>query len=241
MVPEGHFHMRPFQWHLREHCRFPQSLDILLPSSEIISVHLELWQKPVNVTRGSVPHPKDHSIKIFTTAAKIGWGAHLNQNSTKHSRTEGSISRPEDFQGPVSKSNSVDSYRRLNSGSLNKQQAGNPPCRVVCSPVEIHDLVPSVPNNPMSQHIPGCLNVMADSLSRSHQIQSTEWSLHPQVFKHICQKWFTPLATSLNHKFPLYVSPVSDQHALEIDALNIDLSGFIAYAYPPTALLYKMI
>ena len=63
-----------------------------------------------------------------------------------------------------------------------------------------------------ARHIPGCLNVMADRLSRSNQVQSTEWSLHPQVFKQICQKWFTPhvdlFATHLNHKLPLYVSPV---------------------------------
>ena len=32
---------------------------------------------------------------------------------------------------------------------------------------------------------------MADLLSRSNQVQSTEWSLHPQVFNQICQKWFT--------------------------------------------------
>ena len=42
-----------------------------------------------------------------------------------------------------------------------------------------------------ARHIPGCLNVMADLLSRSNQVQSTEWSLHPQVFKQICQKWFS--------------------------------------------------
>ena len=32
-----------------------------------------------------------------------------------------------------------------------------------------------------ARHIPRCLNVMAN-LSRSNQVQSTEWSLHPQVF-----------------------------------------------------------
>ena len=42
-----------------------------------------------------------------------------------------------------------------------------------------------------ARHIRGCLNVMADLLSRSNQVQSTEWSLHLQVFKQICQKWFT--------------------------------------------------
>ena len=32
-----------------------------------------------------------------------------------------------------------------------------------------------------ARHIPGCLNVMAGLLSRSNQVQSTEWSLHPGV------------------------------------------------------------
>ena len=61
-----------------------------------------------------------------------------------------------------------------------------------------------------ARHIPGCLNVMADLLSRSNQVQSTEWCLHPQVFKQICQK------------LPLYVSPVPDPRAWDIDALNIN-------------------
>ena len=76
------------------------------------------------------------------------------------------------------------------------------------SPVENHDLVPSFPS---------FLNMMADLLSRSNQVQSTEWSLHPQVFKRICQKWFT------RHK------------------LTINWYGLTVYAYPPTALLYGLI
>ena len=96
-----------------------------------------------------------------------------------------------------------------------------------------------------ARHIPGCLNVMADLLSRSNQVQSTEWSLHPQVFKQICRKWFTPhvdlFATYLNHKLPLYVSPIPDPQAWDIDALNIDWTGLTAYAYPPTALLHRVI
>ena len=80
-----------------------------------------------------------------------------------------------------------------------------------------------------ARHIPGCLNVMASLLSRSNQVQSTEWSLHLQVFHQICQKWFTPhvdlFATHLNHKLPLYVSPVPDPNAWDIDALNINWTG----------------
>ena len=58
-------------------------------------------------------------------------------------------------------------------------------------------------------------------------------------------KWFTPhvdlFAPRLNHKVPMYVSPVSDQNAWDIHALNITWSGLTAYAYPPMALLHRVI
>ena len=58
-------------------------------------------------------------------------------------------------------------------------------------------------------------------------------------------KWFIPhvgpFATHLNHKVSFYVSSVPDQHAWDIDALNIISSGLPAYAYPPTGLLHRVI
>ena len=75
--------MRPFQFYLKEHWRYPQSLDSLLPWTEAISVHLDWWQNPSNVMRGADLHPKDHSIQLFTDASNEGWGTHLDQSSTK--------------------------------------------------------------------------------------------------------------------------------------------------------------
>ena len=46
MVPEGCLHMRPFQFHLKEHWRYLQSLDTLLSWSETISAHLEWGKTP---------------------------------------------------------------------------------------------------------------------------------------------------------------------------------------------------
>ena len=83
IVPEGRLHMRPFQFHLKEHWRFPQSLDNLLPWTETISAHLECWQNPTNMMKGADLHPKDHSIQLFTDASKEGWGTDLEQSSTK--------------------------------------------------------------------------------------------------------------------------------------------------------------
>ena len=79
MVPEGRLHMRPFQFHLKEHWRYPQSLDCLLPWTESFSAHLDWWQNPVNVLEGADLHPKDHSIQLFTHSSNKGWGARLEQ------------------------------------------------------------------------------------------------------------------------------------------------------------------
>ena len=156
------------------------------------------------------------------------------KNSTqKCSRAEGGFSGLSEVQGPVSKPNSVGCYRQLNSSSLHKQTRRNPVGGDVRSPVEDHELVPSLPDNIKSQ-----------THSRVSECDGRP-SLHPQVFKQIWLKWFTPhvdlFATRLNHKVPLYVSPVSDQNAWDIDALNINWSGLTAYAYLPTVLLHRVI
>ena len=69
--------MRPFQFHLKEHWRYPQSLDSLLPWTEAIAAHLDWWQNPSNVMRGSdlrisispVPDPKAWDIDTLN----INW------------------------------------------------------------------------------------------------------------------------------------------------------------------------
>ena len=48
-------------------------------------------------------------------------------------------------------------------------------------------------------------------------------------------------ATKLNHKLPIYVSPVPDGNAMNIDALNISWEGLDGYAFCPVALIPKVI
>ena len=67
--------MGPFQFRLKEHWRFPQSLDTLLPWTETILAHLEVWQNPTKVMKGADFHPKNHSIQLFTDTSNEGWGA----------------------------------------------------------------------------------------------------------------------------------------------------------------------
>ena len=257
MVPEGRLHMRPFQFHLKEHWRYPQSLDSLLPWTEAIAAHLDWWQNPSNMMKGADLHPKDHSIQLFTDASNEGWGAHLDQNSTKGLWSD----REKRLHINVLELKAVSlALRNFKDQCQNQtvlvatdnstvvayinKQGGTHSAEMCALLWKIMTWCHHYHITLKARHIPGCLNVMAD-LSRSNQVQSTEWSLHPQVFKQICQKWFTPhvdlFATHLNHKLPLYVSPVPDPKAWDIDALNINWTSLTAYAYPLTALLHRVI
>ena len=257
MVLEGGIHMRPFQFHLKDHWRYPQSLDSLLPWTEAIAAHLDWWQNPSNMMRGADLHPKDHSIQLFTDASSKGWGAHLDQSSTKGLWSDQEKRLHINVLELKAVSLALQSLKDQCQNQtvlvatdnttvvayINKQ--GGTHSAEMCALLwKIMTWCHHYHITLKARHIPGCLNVMAD-LSSSKQAQSIEWSLHPQVFKQICQKWFTPhvdlFATHLNHKLPLYVSPVPDPKAWDIDALNINCTGLTAYAYPPVALLHRVI
>ena len=93
-------------------------------------------------------------------------------------------------------------------------------------------------------HIPGRLHVVADKLSRLGQTIQTEWSLLLEVFKAICSRWHRSeidlFATRFN-KLLLFVSPVPDPMATAVDALSLPWEGLDAYAFPPAAILGKVV
>ena len=84
-----------------------------------------------------------------------------------------------------------------------------------------------------ARHIPGCLNVIADHLSRPSQPISTEWSLHPEIVKRIFRLWGTPevdmFATVSNSQLPRFMSPIPEPRAL---ALSQDWQGRSMYMFP---------
>ena len=96
-----------------------------------------------------------------------------------------------------------------------------------------------------ARHIPGRLNVIADKLPRLGQTIQTEWSLLPEVFQQICNQWHLPqidlFAMRFNHKLPQFVSPVPDSLAVAVDALTLPWEDLDAYAFPPTAILGKVV
>ena len=200
------------------------------------------------------PYPKDHSIQtlyrrlkqrlVLSLRARLYKGPVVRQGKKathKCSRAEGGFYGPSKVQGPVSKPNSVSCYRQLYSSSLHKQTRRNPLGR----DVENYDLVPSLPDNLKSQthsRVSECdgrtsVQVEPSPVNRMVTASAGVQTDLSQVGHSSCRS----VCTHLNHKVPLYVSPVPDQNAWDIDALNINWSGLTAYAYPPMALLHRMI
>jgi len=95
------------------------------------------------------------------------------------------------------------------------------------------------------RHIPGRLNVVADSLSRQIQPVNTEWCLHHNVFRHLCNVWDRPhvdlFATHINRLLPTFVSPVPHPEAWAVNALSVDWTQVLGYAFPPFALLPQVL
>ena len=77
------------------------------------------------------------------------------------------------------------------------------------------------------------------------QVSGTEWPLHPSVFRALTREWGIPFfdlfATRWNHKLSLFMSPVPDPSAMAIDDLSTSWKALWAYAYPPPALLPRVL
>ena len=92
-------------------------------------------------------------------------------------------------------------------------------------------------------HIPGKFNILAavfrdwTDLYKQKGFGSIGGGFHfPNA--QLSQCGFVDLfATRFNHKLPLYMSSVLDNHALAIDALSLTWNFLHVYAFPPTILI----
>ena len=75
-------------------------------------------------------------------------------------------------------------------------------------------------------------SLVSSRKASTHQPIRNEGGFSPQV---------DLFATSLNTKLPLYVSPIPVPKAWAVDALNISWENLVVYAFPPTALLPKVV
>ena len=254
----GRLHMRSIQWHLKNNWRVPESMDKVIPIPKSLHPHLKWWLEESNVLRGPPLDPLKHAPQLFTDASKEGWGAHFNEHTAR-----GDWSLPErelhiiflelkavflalrKFQS-LCQSNVVliATDNTTVVAYVNKEggMRSGPLCGLLWR------IMTWCTKNQVTlgaRHIPGRLNVVADKLSRLGQIIQTEWSLHPQIFQTICNRWHQPridlFATGYNNKLTLFVSPVPDPQAWAVDALSLSWENLDPYAFQPTAILGKVV
>ena len=94
------------------------------------------------------------------------------------------------------------------------------------------------------QFLPGSSNVLADALSRPHQLPHTEWSLYMTVFLSLRRLWPVQIvlfATSANHRCSIYFSHFRDPLSPGTDAFLQSWDGLQAYAFPPVAVIPRVL
>ena len=94
------------------------------------------------------------------------------------------------------------------------------------------------------QFLPGSNNVLADALSRPHQLPLPEWSLNVTVFLSLRRLWPVQIvlfATSANHRCSIYFSPFRDPRSAGTDAFLQSWDGLQAYAFHPVAVFPRVL
>ena len=255
LVPYGRARIRAIQQQLS--LNWKQSAE---PPSKVIPVDggtresLEWWLNIPNITQGTrIGVQKIHSY-LYTDSSSVGWGAHLAHH-TASGTWQGSdrdlhINVLElkavwlglqAFAGTLRGSNvaimcdnvTAIAYLRNQGGTLSRQMSDL--AVQVCMWAELNRMILT------PRHLPGHLNVLADQLSRKHQILGSEWSLLQTVVDRVFELWGRPMvdlfALKRNSKLATYMSPVQEPETWKVDSLVQSWEGLYAYAYPPTNLI----
>ena len=172
MVSEGRLHMRPFQIHLKEHWRYSQSLDTLDRNHFSTLRMVVKSRKRDERVRPLSPRPSYPTLYI---RLKQRLGRSLRANLCKRSvvrqgkkathkcsRAEGGFSGPSKVQGPVSKQTTQQVVAYIN------EQGGTPAAEMCTLLLKIMTWCHRYQITLKARPSPGCLNVMADLLSRSN-------------------------------------------------------------------------
>ena len=257
-IPLGRLYLRPLQRHFHSLGLTNQFTPLRQSDPLVLANLLRHWQDLRFLTSGIPIRTFQVDFMIFTGASTQGWGAHMGDSriSDTWTRTDRKLHinclelkavvsalqrwAPvlQDQQVMIATDNStVVSY-------INKQGGTHSPTLLRLT-VELLLWLEAQNIVVRARHIPGCLDVIADHLSRPNQPISTEWSLHPEIVKRIFRLSGTPevdmfATVSISH-ISRFMSPIPEPRALAVDALSQDWQGRSMYMFPPFSLLNKVI
>ncbi len=254
----GRLRMREIQWHLHSHWNQLRDHPYQkIPITEDLRNSLVWWLNHCNNPKGVPLIPPPYDLRLYTDASTQGWGGHAGdiqlqgvwtpQEQLLHINLLEMRAIRLCLQQLLPPSQSWILVSTDNScvvAYINKE-GGTRSYSLMEETHLLFNLIREHNWNLRATYIPGRLNVIADDLSRQGQVLPSEWSLHQDAVQILFRRWGSPLidlfATRFNHKCPLFVSPVPDPRAIEVDALNMSLEGLDAYAYPPHQILSKFL
>ena len=259
LVPGGRRRMRSLQFQLsRFWDRRTAGDSHPIPLSPAVLEDLEWWAHTPNLCRGqslSVPSP---DLFLYADASTTGWGASILEAEASgrwsvqerldhitllelRAIRQGLLAFADVVVGKtvavLSDNTTAVSYLQKAGGTRSSRL--NLEAQMTLQWAEDHSVTL------LTQFVRGESNVVADCLSRGHQVISTEWTLHQQVCDTLWRLWGYPLidlfATRMNYRLPNFVSPFRDPMAVATDAFLFPWDHMELYAFPPFHVVRKVL
>ena len=259
LVPRGRLRLRSMQWQLKTSWSpedDPPDLPVELPQE--VRKDLSWWTVESHLLQGVPFGTLPPGLLLFTDASCAGWGAHLldQRASGKWSEEEqmlhiNLLEMKAVWLGLQSFQKIVTGHRvtvmcdnSMVVAYVSKQ--GGTHSRSMCELTSrLLKWTEDIDVHLEARYLPGQNNVLADLLSRRDQAIATEWTLHRQVAKALLSSWGSPsidlFASRLNAQLPVYCSLVPDDQAALEDAFRHPWDNLDVYAFPPFALLGKVL
>ena len=256
LVPGGLLRVRSLQLCLHQAWdRVDQSVRI--PWTPVCLRYLQWWLDLPRLSHGVSLAQVSPDLDFWSDASDVGWGAHLGSLTASGlwdaEQAALSINAREllairegllHFRSSLVEKNVAVFCDNSTAVSYFRKEGGTMSPFLNSLAQGILRLTESLSIRLLPQFIPGSLNVLADSLSRPHQLPHTEWSLHPEVFRSISRMWPVQLdlfATSANHQCSVFFSPFRDPLAAGTDAFLQRWDGLQACAFPPWSVIPRVL
>ncbi|XP_070205904.1 uncharacterized protein [Littorina saxatilis] len=258
LVPLGRVHKRPFQAAVQTRWdQATQAWSCQVELGDWFRSTTGVWLLPW-VSQGVPITPPAPENDLFTDASQTGWGAHLADQTAAGvwDVSQGSLhinvleleavalglrsflpSLANSHVRVHTDNTTVAAYINRQGGTRS-QVLSDRACRLLmwCSTQHIRL---------SATYLRGKLNVLADALSRGDKILHSEWTLSHQALERLWAQVDKPcidlFATRFSARLPLFVSPFPDPQAWAVDALEMNWSNLVAYAFPPFCILGRVI
>ena len=238
--------------------RVTESLEKVIPILRSLHPHLQWWLQENKVLTGQPLHPIKHALQIFTDASKEGWGARVNECTARGTwslpGTKLHISYLElkavflvlkRVPRPLHTQNSICRDRQHHSGVIQKQGRRYEVGPTSGSTMENLDLVHqklSDPQSPTHSRPAECGSRQAIRARPDHPNSDLSFRRSSKEYmQQVASASNRPICHRFNNKSPLFVSPTPDSLTTAVNALSLPWEDLDAYAFPPAAILGKVL